>query len=166
MTLDNFWKIIADVQRDSCGDFGTKCELLDTTLRKLPLAEVRSFNEHFTDSLDRAYNHKLWGAAYVIGGGCGDDGFWDFRSTLISMGREIFERALADPESLADVLTEDESLQYEGFQSVAYVVTQDLSGGQEFPRARPHPENPTGEKWDEETVGDLFPKLAEKFHYE
>ena len=55
------------------------------------------------DQFWRAYRWDSWAAAYSIGSGCSDDGFTDFRYFLISMGREVFERALADPESLLSV---------------------------------------------------------------
>ena len=103
MTLDQFWKIVEDVHRTSGGDMDKKCELLDAELRRLPLEEVRSFHAHFYECFDRAFSWELWAAAYIIGGGCSDDKFSDFRSTLISMGRQTFERALADPQSLADI---------------------------------------------------------------
>lgn len=44
---------------------------------------------------------NLWGAAYVINGGCSDDCFEYFRGWLVLQGRETFERALANPDSLA-----------------------------------------------------------------
>ena len=36
--------------------------------------------------------------------GCSDDGFIDFRAWLIAQGREVYFAALADPDSLADVV--------------------------------------------------------------
>jgi hypothetical protein len=36
----------------------------------------------------------------LINGGMSDDGFTDFRYWLISRGRDVYERALADPDSL------------------------------------------------------------------
>jgi hypothetical protein len=140
-----------------------KCKLLDEQLRRIPLDEVRSFHGHFTDCIDRAYSWQLCAAAYVICGGCGDDGFWDFRSTLVSMGRETFERALSDPESLADLSLEElHQMQWEGYQYVPSKVEEDLSGGQEFPRSSPHPREPSGERWDDSKVPELYPKLAER----
>ncbi len=35
-------------------------------------------------------------------GGCSDDGFDYFRGWLVAQGRTVWERALADPDSLAD----------------------------------------------------------------
>jgi hypothetical protein len=39
----------------------------------------------------------------LINGGFGDDGFEYFRGWLIVQGREVFERSVADPDSLADL---------------------------------------------------------------
>ena len=165
MTLDQFWTLIAKVKEASGADVEKRCELLDAELRKLSLVEVRAFDAHFTECLDRAYTWELWAAAYIIGGGCSDDGFWDFRSTLISMGRDIFEGALADPETLADVTIEDDHWEREGFQYVADTVALDLSGGQDFPRSRPHPKDPAGESWEESKVAELYPGLAKRYDY-
>lgn len=88
MTLDQFWNIVEKVHRDSGGAMDRKCELLDAALRQLSLDEVHSFHRHFNECEDRAYSWELWAAAYIIGGGCSDDAFSDFRATLISMGRQ------------------------------------------------------------------------------
>ena len=165
MTLDQFWNLIEKIHVASAGDMDKKCELLDAELRRLPLDEVRSFHAHFYECQDRAYSWELWAAAYIIGGGCSDDKFSDFRSTLISMGRQTFERALADPQSLADIDYDADVADYEGYQYVPSQVERDLSGGQDFPRSRPHPKDPSGRSWDEDKVAELFPKLAEKYEY-
>jgi hypothetical protein len=165
MILEKFWQTIQTVHTKSGTDIGKRFEVLEEELDKLPLEEVQSFDDHFTNCLDRAYTHKLWGAAYVIGGGCSDDGFWDFRSTLITCGRDIFERALKNPESLADLdrdLVDD--LQVEGLQYIAGKVAE-RKGGELRGRAQPHPKEPAGEKWDEADVAQLYPKLAKKFHF-
>ena len=142
-----------------------KCELLDKTLRQLSLDEVRSFEEQFTEHLYRAYVWELWAAAYIIGHGCSDDSFWDFRSTLISHGQAVFEKALADPESLADIGYAAQSAHYEGYQYVPSKVYRDMSGGERVPRLRSHPNKPSGQDWDEAKVAELYPKLAKKYDY-
>jgi Protein of unknown function (DUF4240) len=165
MTLDQFWNIVEEVHRESGGDMDAKCELLDKRLRQLPLEEVLSFGEHFAECQNRAYNWELWAAAYIICHGCSDDSFSDFRSTLISMGREVFDKALADPQSLADMHYDAEQANYEGYQYVAHTVYEELSGGEEIYISVPHPEEPSGQNWDESKVGALFPKLAEAYDY-
>lgn len=52
-----------------------------------------------------AYTTDLWAAAYLINGGASDDGFYYFRCWLIGMGRDIYGMALADPDTLADVVS-------------------------------------------------------------
>jgi hypothetical protein len=165
MTLDQFWSIVEKVHRDSLGDMDRKCELLDAVLRGLPLDEVVSFHAHFDECDVRAYSWELWAAAYIIGGGCSDDAFSDFRATLISMGRETFERALAAPEALADMDYDSEVAFYEGYQYVPTTVEAELGAGREFPRAHPFPAEPSGKPWEEDEVAELYPKLAEKYDY-
>ena len=165
MTLDQFWSTVEKIHHASGGDMDKKCELLERELRRLPLDEVRSFHAHFNECQDRAYTWELWAAAYIVGGGCSNDAFSDFRSTLISMGRQTFERALADPESLADMDYDAEIAHYEGYQYVPTTVETDLGGGKRFPRYRPHPAEPSGKSWPEEKVAELYPKLAKKYDY-
>jgi hypothetical protein len=66
--------------------------------------------------LSDAYRQDLWGAAYLINGGASDDGFDYFRGWLLAQGRETWEAALADPDSLADVVDEDLGEGFEGFE--------------------------------------------------
>lgn len=165
MTLDEFWGLVEKVHQLSGGDMDKKCELLDAELRKLPLHEVRSFHSFFYECQDRSYTWELWAAAYIIGGGCSDDKFSDFRSTLISMGRQMFEQTLADPQSLADIDYKANTADYEGYQYVPLKVEKDLGGGQYFPRSRPHPQDPSGTLWDEDKVAALYPRLAQKYNY-
>jgi hypothetical protein len=165
MTLDQFWNTVERVHRDSRGDMDKKCELLEAELRRLPLEEILSFHRHFNECQDRAYTWELWAAAYIIGGGCSDDSFSDFRSTLISMGRQIFERALADPQSLADMEYDADTAHYEGYQYVPTRVKTEVGGGKQFQRYAAHPSEPSGKPWDEDKVAELYPRLAEKYDY-
>jgi hypothetical protein len=72
-------------------------------MEALPLAEMRSFARHWGELFYQAYNQQVRDAAALALHGCGDDSFGDFRHSLICMGREIFERTLRDPDSLADL---------------------------------------------------------------
>ncbi|MEV4072379.1 DUF4240 domain-containing protein [Nonomuraea fuscirosea] len=98
MTRDDFWAILAagpPMRRD---DY---CEELIDRLSRLPAPTILAFDQHLTDLLRAAYRADLWGAAYLINDGCSDDGFEYFRCWLVSQGREVYEAALDNPDSLA-----------------------------------------------------------------
>ena len=81
------------------------------------------------------------------------------------MGRQTFERALADPQSLADMDYDAETAYYEGYQYVPTKVEEELGDGEISPRYSPAPSEPSGQSWDEDKVAQLFPKLVEKYDY-
>lgn len=66
---------------------------------------IASFDRGLARVFERSYSWALWGAAYLINGGCSDDGFDYFRGWLVAQGRAVFEAALTNPDSLADALT-------------------------------------------------------------
>ncbi|HZF15031.1 MAG TPA: DUF4240 domain-containing protein [Steroidobacteraceae bacterium] len=162
--MDNakFWAIIDSANAASGGDMDRKCSLLEKALTPLGTEEIGSFIDHFDACMDAAYTWGLWGAAYVIHGGCSDDSFMDFRSTLISHGRMVFEAALKDPESLADVGLDPEDAVYEGYGYIAPSLYQKRSG---TPRTRSgaHPKEPSGVEWNEEDLPTLFPRLSKRY---
>jgi hypothetical protein len=51
------------------------------------------------EALDR---WDVWAAGYLVGEGFSDDMFIDFRATVTGMGREWYERVLAQPDELAN----------------------------------------------------------------
>ncbi len=160
MTSDDwFWQII-DSTVDK--DMDAQLEKLETRLKTLSDAELLAFEIAFSRQSHMAYRWDLWGAAYVINGGCSDDGFADFRAWLIAQGRAVYDAALADPESLARHIEED----YASFEEFAYAAMEQQMErtGDEFPEgALPkHPSEPTGKAWDEDDLDDLFPKLTAK----
>jgi hypothetical protein len=162
MTLDQFWQIVDDIHEQALDDMDQKCDLLGAALNKLSAPEIQSFADHFDAMMVKAYTWELWGAAYVIAGGCSDDSFMDFRATLISMGQDTFAESLEDPDSLADLDLDEEDACYEGYQYVAAEVYEKVTGEQlkcnvEFP------DQPTGELWDEDSVYELYPRLAEMY---
>jgi hypothetical protein len=161
MTITRFWEIIGDVHEASGGDMDVKCDLLRERLETLDPDEMKSFRRHFDACDAKAYSWGLWGAAYVIDGGCSDDGFDDFRSTLISQGRSVFESAVKDPDSLADQPYLDGEPCYEGF---AYAVTdaEEQVVGEAGIRSD-FPTTPSGDDWDEEDLPRLYPKLSRRF---
>jgi hypothetical protein len=99
-----------------------------------------------------AFQWDLWGAAYLIGGGCSDDGFADFRNWLISMGRRVFEEAVSSADSLAQVVDAPgvEDVFFEEFSHVAAEAYEELTGRELPGETGRGPDVPAGEEWSEE----------------
>jgi hypothetical protein len=79
-------------------------------LEPLSVEEIESFDKHFVQFSRQAYTWDLWGAAFIINGGCSDDGFQYFRWWLISRGRDWFYRALREPNTPAISIRKERNL--------------------------------------------------------
>ena len=120
MNKEQFWRIVDDVRISADPrDQGAILSALQEQLRKLPSAEIMEWQEIFQFYDDAAYRDELWAASGAMGAHCTDDGFMDFRSWLISQGRDVYMAALRDPESLAEVDTEGQSLNFEQYAYAA-----------------------------------------------
>jgi hypothetical protein len=96
-----FWAIIEAGGKKAGTDPERQLAAVWKRLVKLAPEEIRAFHQLFNRKLADAYTWDLWGAAYLINGGCSDDGFYYFRAWLISRGRAVYEAAVANPDSLA-----------------------------------------------------------------
>ncbi|MFL5344582.1 MAG: DUF4240 domain-containing protein [Hyalangium sp.] len=172
MDLERFWKIVESSRRgfdpgQVDGNMARQLEELKRLLRALPPPEVVGFRDRLLEQMDVAFQWDLWAAAYLIAGGCSDDGFTDFRGWLISMGRRVFEGAMADAESLADV-ADAPGIEDVFFEEFLYVPTRayEESTGHQIPEyTGPLHDAPSGDKWSEEgsELRQKFPKLWEKY---
>lgn len=173
MPDDKFWNIIATITEPHINP-DSRTETLRAELNELSLEGVISFEVAFRRFLNKAYTWDLWGAAYVIHGGCSDDGFEYFRRWLVSRGREVYEASLADPDSLARI-----ELQPTGpdgvweFEEIYYVALEvfEAKGGEGDVRDHSEPEaglvgpGPSGEPFaeDEAHLKQRYPKLWHRF---
>ncbi|MGZ8938740.1 MAG: DUF4240 domain-containing protein [Limisphaerales bacterium] len=169
MNAAEFWSIVERVHHRGEGVMKRKCEVLAEELRTLTMDEVRSFEEHFTTFYFEAFVWDLWAAATIICEGCGNDSFMDFRSTLVSMGREVYEGGLKVAESLAEVQFDGDYPCFEGYQYVAGKVYREKAAEIGLTRdiddreVRKHPKEPRGmpfQPWDLER---RFPKLCARY---
>ena len=173
MPDDRFWAIIdrtlgADIDPDA------RMETLRAALRDLSPEELISFEVAFRHFLNRSYTWDLWGAAYVIHGGCSDDGFEYFRRWLVSRGRDAYEAALADPDSLAQLDLEPTGpfgiWEFEEFYYVALDVFEEKGGEGDIrdhsdPEAGLGADGPAGEPFedDEDHLQRRYPRLWKRF---
>ena len=137
--------------------------LVDELVERGP-ETILEFDQLWNDLSVRAYRWDLWGAAFVINGGCSDDCFDYFRDYLISLGRTAYETALRDPDALADFASDEHEAGYESIGYVAMTAWERVRGDEPMPRYNtPTPRDPAGESWDEATVEQLYPRLAKRF---
>jgi hypothetical protein len=148
---DAFWAVVERARREAGDDAPESvAEALTAVLVERGAADTVAFDEAFHRVSARGYSWALWGAAYLLNGGCGDDGFDYFRGWLVTRGRSVFEAALADPDSLADVVTTDElgELECEDALGAAWDAHQQLTG-RDLPTAPGGLVLPDlGEEWD------------------
>lgn len=158
MDANTFWNLIEQSESP---------QALHTNLAALPQDELVAFERMHAEAFVKSYDWGLWGAAYVIDGGCSDDSFDYFRAYLISRGRGIFENAVADPDSLADVDIADGE-EWEDWMSPTMMVIHARTGKYDF-AAEPDPESriggrlPSGEAWEEDDLPSRFPRLSAKY---
>lgn len=181
MDEDGFWAIV-DAARARCdGDWTRVPEAVTAVLATLPPAEVADFAK-VQDGLEwAAYREDVWAACVLINGGFGsDDLFLYFRNWLLVQGRAVWEAALADPDSLADVPAAiavsalgDDFADCEDFLYVANEAWERITGDEEgleaelerqgFEPRRDDPVEPAGDAitmTDRDQVFAVLPRLA------
>lgn len=162
MDLEAFWTLI-----ESITSHDNRAAAMIEALSARSADDIIAYQRHFDDLHAGAYHWDVWGAAYIIQGGCSDDGFTDFRYGLISRGRAKYESALANPDSLADWVTQDDDLcdeefGYAAMDAYARVADGDLSEH----RTRSQPSDPVGDDWDfddDDECAQRLPRIHERF---
>jgi hypothetical protein len=172
MSAENFWQII-EFARQSDHEPEDHMTALGSALQKLTTDEIISFEMTFRQLLNKAYTWDLWGAAYVVHGGCSDDGFEYFRRWLVSRGRETYEAAIADPDSLAELQAPpgpDGVWEFEEFYYVIGSVFEEKGGDGDVrdysePEAGLEGPGPIGDAFidDENSLARRYPKLWNRF---
>jgi hypothetical protein len=105
MDMQQFWKLIEDARRQVSdpADGEEVAARAAALLSAYSRERDRCCRAGLAGADGRSYRTPLWAAAYVINGGCSNDGFEYFRGWLILQGREVFEHVVADPDALADL---------------------------------------------------------------
>lgn len=162
MTTDEFWQLIGITAEDD--NLEERLERIEHQLAVRSAKEIVSFERQLQDRMSESYTWELWGAAYLINGGCSDDGFDYFRGWLILQGRTVFEQALANPDSLADYPGLEEDVECEEILYVAGVAHEEKAGCEipDVPLNLPE----LGEGWDfddDDEMRTRYPKLYARF---
>ncbi|MFE2293166.1 DUF4240 domain-containing protein [Streptomyces sp. NPDC059452] len=188
MDINEWWGLV-ERAREAAGDRADDRDAPDDplpdaltdVLAALEPAEIVEFAVTAIEVTASACRWPLWNAAYLIEGGCGDDGFMDFRDGLVLLGRDVFTRAVADPDTLAVLpvvvrMSRGESgwIGYETLEGPARTAYERTGGTAEAFRTeveaaghgRIRTGEPGGEPWDAEDADATrhhLPRLAALF---
>jgi hypothetical protein len=162
MEENEFWKLIDKSSAAANNNYQQQISSLKTLLLVLDPSDIEKFGNRFTALLAASYDYGLWGAAYVINGGCSDDCFHYFRVYLIGHGKEKFYQTIKNPETCASWIKSEEEDNWEGLQ-YAIMDAYKQKTGKEIPKTFQPKFELKGKPFDEETVQEQYPILAKKF---
>lgn len=164
MSKQEFWALI-DQSKRGTEDTEEQLEKLREMLGRLTAEEIVKFDFHLNEAKRDAYRWDLWGAAYIINGGCSDDGFEYFIGWLIAQGQKYFEASLADPNHAGSKVEPGDFVECEEIMYVPIEAYESVTGKDDWDaRQIPVACELQGEQWEEDQVDKLFPKLAKKFN--
>jgi Protein of unknown function (DUF4240) len=165
MNEPTFWQLVEAARAECTPELSNQPEILQKRLEALPPSEIVEFGKIFETLLVKAYRWDLWAAGYIIEGGCSDDGFSDFRAGLIGFGRDVFYDAIRDAGTLIRQPTRGVDFSHEDMLYVARKAYTSVTGTEMPDQNVSRPDEPAGEPWDEESVGEKYPELAKKFGF-
>lgn len=146
--LDEFWALVGTPD-----GFKAALEVLDDEA----LIEAHL---DFHQAMTRAFDAVLWSAAELMHRGCSPEQFTAFRAGLIGLGREIFEAALREPDSLAAV-THVKSVTAAEFR---HGLPAQVALARGLTVERVHgPKKPTRDRVRDDELEIRFPAIAERF---
>jgi hypothetical protein len=101
---DRFWELV-DAAHEHVSEPDEVAAAVVGLLVETSAEEIVGVELELNALLSESYRWDLWAAAYLINGGASAEGFDNFRGWLLTRGRTVWEAAVADPDSLADVVS-------------------------------------------------------------
>ena len=123
MNKDDFWNIIDEVnQACPSRDQESIMAVVTEKLMKLEINEILDFHLIQQEYSRAAYRNDLHAASEAMGAAPSNNGMQAFLYWLISSGKEVFIKAMNDPDTLADVPREGEKIEFLSFGYAAYTA--------------------------------------------
>ncbi|MET0393706.1 MAG: DUF4240 domain-containing protein [Chitinophagaceae bacterium] len=97
-------------------------QFLIAEIGKLTPRQMIGFRLRTDKLLYDTHTSAMWCAGYIMNGGCSDDGFEYFRNWVISRGKQVYDRAMVNPDNLVSEANEDLDV-YE-FETFWYVANE------------------------------------------
>ena len=125
---DLYWKII-DKSLKNTDNQEDQESFLVKEISTLTPVQMIGFRLRTDKLLYDTYTSEMWCAAYIMNGGCSDDGFEYFRNWVISRGKETYYQAKQNPDNLiAEVEENEDGYEFESFWYVALAAFQQRTG--------------------------------------
>lgn len=125
---DLYWQIVQD-SLDKTTNQDDQEQYLVERIQRLSATDIIGFRLRTDKLLYDTYTSEIWCAAYLMNGGCSDDGFEYFRCWLISKGKDIYFKAKAHADSLINVMDDEtEDYEFESFWYVALTAFENKTG--------------------------------------
>lgn len=170
---EQYWALI-DASLKATHKQGAQEQYLVKELGRLTPREIIGFHLRTGKLLYDTYTSPMWCAAYIMNGGCSDDGFRYFRHWLISRGKETYYRAKEKPDNLvAEAVRGRDSYEFEGFGYVALNAFEAKTGKDLYDyiddtrfttrEGQYPPIQLTWKEGDPESMKKICPKLFERF---
>jgi len=105
ITEESFWELINTAKKMG-KEVMDQVRWIVLQLSKKPIKEIVKFDSILNGYLKKSYTADIWAAATIIMGGCNEDRFEYFRAWLLYLGREIYQDAIKNPETLIPFLRE------------------------------------------------------------
>ncbi|MCK9451229.1 MAG: DUF4240 domain-containing protein [Bacteroidales bacterium] len=170
-----FWEIIEQSKEES-RDFTHQIELLINKLSLLEESKIIEFEYRFREALSKSARYNIMAAAKIVNDYVSDDSFLYFRCRLIAEGKELFHKAIENPEVIAK--SNIQELEFGG-EEMLYIADhafiKKLGGdtGEELPRDKAFDylnydegEEIEGEDWKEEELPFKYPELWKRYKNE
>lgn len=103
MTATYFWQLLAVCKEYSEDPFKQK-EWLVSHLSQRSATDIISFDSFLNEHYSKSYTRDLWAVANIAMGDCSGEGFECFRAWMLFLGKEVYYKAIEDPESLLPYL--------------------------------------------------------------
>lgn len=166
-----FWNIVDSSVKNTKNQVAQEIFLVKE-IEKLTPKQMIGFRLRTDKLLYETYNSEMWCAGYIMNGGCSDDGFEYFRNWIISRGKDTYNKAKENPDSLISEFVEgEEYYEFESFWYVALTAFENKTGKELYDYISDDFKTNEGNypnfefTWkeeDPETMQAICPKLFEK----
>jgi Protein of unknown function (DUF4240) len=172
MRTDDFWAVIGRATADRPASPAEVAKRAAADLATRDPEEIVAWGRHLDKVMVASGTQDLWAAAYLINGGCSEEGFDNFRGWLIAHGREAVARSVQSPDWLAEMpavrAAADNGAVFEAHEvlAVASEAYAQATGSALPEGERPATRPDAADLWDfdnEEEMHRRLPKLSALF---